>query len=104
STDTPHTHSYTPSLHDALPISFQSPNRRLAVRRRVLRQGNVRSSVPQVHGAVVAESEIGASAAQRRVVQRRLEWDGTHGGDHRIDRKSTRLNSSHEWISYAVFC
>src|SRR5438105_12561830 len=25
-----------------------------------------------------------------------------HGG--RSDRKSTRLNSSHEWISYAVFC
>src|SRR5438105_10796061 len=24
---------------------------------------------------------------------------GMHG-----DRKSTRLNSSHEWISYAVFC
>src|SRR6266849_9921442 len=23
---------------------------------------------------------------------------------HRRDRKSTRLNSSHEWISYAVFC
>src|SRR5438105_12585898 len=23
---------------------------------------------------------------------------------HRSDRKSTRLNSSHEWISYAVFC
>src|SRR5438105_8907716 len=22
----------------------------------------------------------------------------------RRDRKSTRLNSSHEWISYAVFC
>src|SRR5438105_8885953 len=21
-----------------------------------------------------------------------------------LDRKSTRLNSSHEWISYAVFC
>src|SRR5438105_13900205 len=26
-----------------------------------------------------------------------------HGPRHR-DRKSTRLNSSHEWISYAVFC
>src|SRR5438105_12635085 len=26
------------------------------------------------------------------------------GGGHRRDRKSTRLNSSHEWISYAVFC
>src|SRR5438105_6181944 len=23
---------------------------------------------------------------------------------HKLDRKSTRLNSSHEWISYAVFC
>src|SRR5207247_259047 len=23
---------------------------------------------------------------------------------HSVDRKSTRLNSSHEWISYAVFC
>src|SRR5438105_15830581 len=23
---------------------------------------------------------------------------------HLEDRKSTRLNSSHEWISYAVFC
>src|SRR5207247_9925782 len=23
---------------------------------------------------------------------------------NRQDRKSTRLNSSHEWISYAVFC
>src|SRR5438105_10135525 len=26
----------------------------------------------------------------------------SHG--NRQDRKSTRLNSSHEWISYAVFC
>src|SRR5207247_9956685 len=25
-------------------------------------------------------------------------------GDPQVDRKSTRLNSSHEWISYAVFC
>src|SRR5207247_9341797 len=24
--------------------------------------------------------------------------------DAGVDRKSTRLNSSHEWISYAVFC
>src|SRR5207247_10227843 len=31
-----------------------------------------------------------------------------HLGEHDLelvrDRKSTRLNSSHEWISYAVFC
>src|SRR5207247_7134924 len=25
-------------------------------------------------------------------------------GESETDRKSTRLNSSHEWISYAVFC
>src|SRR5438105_7155378 len=30
----------------------------------------------------------------------RLAPEGLDGGD----RKSTRLNSSHEWISYAVFC
>src|SRR2546422_6556083 len=27
-----------------------------------------------------------------------------HGAFHRRDRKSTRLNSSHGYISYAVFC
>src|SRR5207244_12669020 len=27
-----------------------------------------------------------------------------HGGDRARDRKSTRLNSSHQIISYAVFC
>src|SRR5207247_6589389 len=29
---------------------------------------------------------------------------GSSPGHMRRDRKSTRLNSSHEWISYAVFC
>src|SRR6266536_4678236 len=32
------------------------------------------------------------------------ERSAKHGGCARRDRKSTRLNSSHEWISYAVFC
>src|SRR5258708_20268182 len=36
-----------------------------------------------------------------------IEWPLAHGrefhGDH-VDRKSTRLNSSHQIISYAVFC
>src|SRR5438105_10851697 len=56
------------------------------------------------------------------VSERRLQTEEVHHlrereGDHgevdalatdrqqtREDRKSTRLNSSHEWISYAVFC
>src|SRR5438105_14872568 len=29
---------------------------------------------------------------------------GTGATNQVADRKSTRLNSSHEWISYAVFC
>src|SRR5438105_11059819 len=40
-----------------------------------------------------------------RVVRTRgahLDWLDVQGP--RRDRKSTRLNSSHEWISYAVFC
>src|SRR5574344_870706 len=31
-------------------------------------------------------------------------WDGMRDLDHKRDRKSTRLNSSHQIISYAVFC
>src|SRR2546430_7240864 len=31
-------------------------------------------------------------------------WLQTFSGGERIDRKSTRLNSSHSQISYAVFC
>src|SRR5207247_4577993 len=30
--------------------------------------------------------------------------DEVEEGLSELDRKSTRLNSSHEWISYAVFC
>src|SRR5438105_11504925 len=41
-------------------------------------------------------------AAGRRADLRRA--GGPIRPPHRSDRKSTRLNSSHEWISYAVFC
>src|SRR5207247_5965304 len=33
-----------------------------------------------------------------------IEISNQAGAIIRADRKSTRLNSSHEWISYAVFC
>src|SRR5688572_31158303 len=43
------------------------------------------------------------AAEPRRVERRDLELaEGL--GAQRIDRKSTRLNSSHSQISYAVFC
>src|SRR5438552_8197734 len=40
----------------------------------------------------------------RRPVSLRRVADGDDGGQPRRDRKSTRLNSSHQIISYAVFC
>src|SRR6202040_4439468 len=39
-----------------------------------------------------------------RPVQRALLWLGESAFHTRSDRKSTRLNSSHPSISYAVFC
>src|SRR2546429_6611439 len=72
--DTATTEIYTLSLHDALPISYL---------------GDVRSTVHAV------DAVTGAGLWKVKVE------------DHpssRIDRKSTRLNSSHGYISYAVFC
>src|SRR5438105_10408279 len=42
-----------------------------------------------------------ARGERERPARGRVHEDARHG---RGDRKSTRLNSSHEWISYAVFC
>src|SRR5205814_10719347 len=76
--DPPTTEIYTLSLHDALPISR-------AVRGGVL-------SVPSDLCNRVPAARQGPHAAGRR----QCELGG--------DRKSTRLNSSHLGISYAVFC
>src|SRR3989442_11454175 len=80
--DTATTEIYTLSLHDALPISFaehgQDQGRH---RRHRLRRG----------------SASGLAAAIR-------EREAQSGIRRRPDRKSTRLNSSHVRISYAVFC
>src|SRR5437868_12840891 len=72
------TEIYTLSLHDALPIS-----RCIRPRRRSLRRAH----------APASPSRSGCRQA------RRPPADGPVG-----DRKSTRLNSSHVSISYAVFC
>src|SRR2546430_10114583 len=48
----------------------------------------------------------GIERAPRPMAHRgqKLEGDLCGGGGPRTDRKSTRLNSSHSQISYAVFC
>src|SRR2546427_3724565 len=72
--DTATTEIYTLSLHDALPIS-----------------GNERRRARRHAG------EPGRKRHAHREAREADEYD-------REDRKSTRLNSSHSQISYAVFC
>src|SRR2546430_11304054 len=80
--DTATTEIYTLSLHDALPISSQCHERGAGKRAAVRRN------------AAPAEGD--------RAARRRAGGDQPHTGGQ--DRKSTRLNSSHSQISYAVFC
>src|SRR5438045_8782436 len=76
--DPPPTELYTLSLHDALPISTTSTE---------LARSTVSLLNPITEG-------------------RRSPPPAARTGDRRpsVDRKSTRLNSSHLGISYAVFC
>src|SRR2546427_11783295 len=76
--DTATTEIYTLSLHDALPIS-------------------ARRLFPRVGGPSVP------GKARRQGRDHRVLLCFDHGVPY-PDRKSTRLNSSHSQISYAVFC
>src|SRR3712207_8863889 len=81
--DTATTEIYTLSLHDALPI-YPRPH---------LQGGDARAGdlrLPDSAAVVHRDLDHPESAQQRQ--------------DDHLDRKSTRLNSSHANISYAVFC
>src|SRR3712207_7598909 len=84
--DTATTEIYTLSLHDALPIWV------LRCLRREVQDGGRRDQPP--HGD---RRNVVAVLAGHPVVGRVEVGPG-------VDRKSTRLNSSHANISYAVFC
>src|SRR5690606_40233094 len=75
------TQLYTLSLHDALPIS--SPTSRASRR--------------------ASSTSSRASASTSPATSGRTRWRAASDTVLR-DRKSTRLNSSHVKISYAVFC
>src|SRR2546430_10645091 len=57
-------------------------------------------SVPRANSYAVFSAERGAAPHFFRGERRRRIW----AAEPRQDRKSTRLNSSHSQISYAVFC
>src|SRR5438034_6968534 len=84
---------YTLSLHDALPISSPYP----AVR------GSETYYLDSAGSTEVMEVSARENATAREKVSDRLELMKI-GLDEKKDRKSTRLNSSHTVISYAVFC
>src|SRR5438105_5865527 len=56
-----------------------------------------------VHGTV-RDDRVERSGRRRRLLRALQFVLPSSGGRSAPDRKSTRLNSSHEWISYAVFC
>src|SRR3712207_6904843 len=58
--------------------------------------------VDAVAGEAAAELVVGAAAGHR--LEGAVRHPGRVGGAGPGDRKSTRLNSSHANISYAVFC
>src|SRR2546430_12660542 len=80
--DTATTEIYTLSLHDALPICRPEATQRSPFRTR---------AIGQEQNARIRDR----SREYRRSIPCRCV---------RKDRKSTRLNSSHSQISYAVFC
>src|SRR3989442_3987687 len=81
------TEIYTLSLHDALPISTEGTplERHLYSVRFDGTQRTRLTKIPGTHAISMSPGPLGA-----------VKTDG--------DRKSTRLNSSHVRISYAVFC
>src|SRR5688572_32510785 len=85
--DTATTEIYTLSLHDALPIwcrSASAHSRTAPTRSPAGSRGAGRGTAPRTRS--------------RRPAARRSRSPAP------ADRKSTRLNSSHSQISYAVFC
>src|SRR5207247_10090720 len=91
----------TLSLHDALPISAHD-----GLRPRPGTAGDDRRMLP---GGPDAARPL--RRARPRLLRQDVRVERPAAlrspqlkGHLRRDRKSTRLNSSHEWISYAVFC
>src|SRR5258708_39107375 len=86
--DTATTEIYTLSLHDALPIYMRGTSAQL-----LLVVGAVTAAIgfPRMVGKA-----FGADWPRPANTTKSSRW--------RTDRKSTRLNSSHQIISYAVFC
>src|SRR5205085_10145206 len=91
---------YTLSLHDALPIlreDVQSLLRRITIQPDETLSKRFPAEMPCRIQIILKDGRMLSSEKQdyEGFYTRPLSWE---------DRKSTRLNSSHSQISYAVFC
>src|SRR5206468_8683859 len=86
-TATPPSEIYTLSLHDALPISWPTLHPIFSA---------ISRSPTSTRSTKCSITRCKRSRWPSHWLRRRSQWLG--------DRKSTRLNSSHDQISYAVFC
>src|SRR5690606_40459148 len=86
-------HFYTLSLHDALPIFMLAVDIDQHLTQRAQLLQGYRLTVDVCLGFAIAIDDATQQAFMRCFFQLQV-----------IDRKSTRLNSSHVKISYAVFC
>src|SRR5205085_11774651 len=98
------TEIYTLSLHDALPISGSRPDR--ADNAEGHEFAAVWSNHLAEHGFDQTHALVGhkARCKTQSLVKKIGYWEVRNGccKDNQQDRKSTRLNSSHSQISYAV--
>src|SRR5437879_8111860 len=85
--------SYTLSLHDALPISAADVASRTAT---------LFTCLP--NDEIVRTAYLGADGVASGGARGLVTCDCSTVSPGVRDRKSTRLNSSHRCISYAVFC
>src|SRR2546422_8267882 len=86
--DTATTEIYTLSLHDALPICERF----------------IRTQDPRQGGPAHLDHRRGRDGQRVLPGGERVPGSARPQGPVHLDRKSTRLNSSHGYISYAVFC
>src|SRR3712207_8184672 len=92
--DTATTEIYTLSLHDALPI-FKAEGVTKSVQAFI----DAAAGEPDAAGIQVGAYELQKQMKAADALEVLIDPDNLIG-----DRKSTRLNSSHANISYAVFC
>src|SRR5206468_10508859 len=97
---TPPTQIYTLSLHDALPIFWKA--HRAVQDCTMIDWDDIRYFLAVARGGSVRAAAQGLGVNHSTVLRRIAQLEERLGAQ--IDRKSTRLNSSHDQISYAVFC